>query len=284
MRVVISAVWSRVSGANRASSASRWVSSRDRHSLIVLVGSSSVRYAPTSSTGRSRIRRASSATISRLSWSAHCRSSKDSIVGAMRDSQIRSTTPRTRSRRERGSSPSAAWSTSRRSLPSWASGSILCMVRARSRTTAPGTVMSCGARSPLAISAPRLRAFRATESRKRLLPMPASPARRMNCPRPSTASASRRSARSSRSSRPTSRGQRSGVTRLIRAVYAPASIRHRSFDRRARLRRRRVHEVGVRTDDFVRIHDKAFATVQLGRRRIDRVVEFVVGRRDLARC
>ena len=222
--VVMVAICSRVNGASRASSAMRWESCRARHGRRMDVGtSSSVRYAPTRRSGRSRVARASSVRISRLRSSAHWRSSNQSIRGRSAAATIRSTARSTRVRL-RGALASNVSSTRRRSSrPRSANARSRVIVLARSSSEAAGTSRSCGATSPALVRKPAASAFRSIARISRVFPIPASPATSRNWPRPRAAAAIRRSAWSRRSSRPTRIGERRGPNRVIVASLAPVS-------------------------------------------------------------
>ena len=214
----ITAVSSALSRANRASSASRWVSRRVRHSpMPEPTGSSSVRRVATTRSGTSGSRRASDARTSRLRSSAQWRSSNASRVGSVAASVRMSTKSRTSMRRRcdragrRSSSRCARRSRSRSPLS--ARPGDRRIDRARSPRMASGTSWSCGARPPLAVLKPAPAACRITEPSSRVLPIPALPVSSSRCPRPAATASHRRSARRSRSSRPTMIGQTTGAIR-----------------------------------------------------------------------
>ncbi len=198
MSVAMSAVSSRVSGWSRISSARRWVTRRARQSRRPAPGgTSSIRWTPTTRSRRSAACRASSPTISRLTSSAHWRSSNARRVGPSNDIAMRSAISRTIRRRRTCSAVIAEAHRSRSSQPASRERGERVIALARSRATAAGTSTSSGATDPATVSKPRAWAVCRIASRNRVLPIPASPASRSARPCPAETSARTRSSSSS---------------------------------------------------------------------------------------
>ena len=181
-----------------------------------------MRSVPTTHRGREGSCRARCATISRLSSSHQCRSSSARSVGPSSASDARrATASRTTSRRRRCASPEGGdWPvTSMRSVSSAVPRAATSgPLRARHRVPEVQEQSRRRARRPgvrprrTTARSPARRRCSCTARSSRVLPIPASPARRTSPPRPSIASLSGRWARARISSLPCIAPERSSST------------------------------------------------------------------------
>ncbi len=198
---------------------------------------SSDRYVTSSTTGRSRVRRATDSRNSRLvaslqcrssmirrsgasfasrtigwrsAWNSRCFSCSGSPAGAPGDAPNSSRSSGISFTRSPASLPNAVARSSR--------GAVAMNDRHRSISGANGTDASCSKHPPLSTrpAGDSSRARPASSSTSRDFPIPASPATVMVSPAPSSVAANARSNRTRHSSRPIRIGQVMEVSRLLR--------------------------------------------------------------------